>query len=50
MSDFVHKPRLEYYRALLSYDYPDLDKIIDAFIYWSNFEEYLIFRRENIRI
>ncbi|MHA1410204.1 MAG: rolling circle replication-associated protein [Candidatus Odinarchaeia archaeon] len=48
MSDFVPKPRLEYYRALLSFDNPDLEKIIDAFIYWSTFVEYLIFRKENI--
>lgn len=47
MSDFV-KPRLEYFKGLLSYDKPDLDKIIDAFIYWSKFVEYLIFRKENI--
>ncbi len=48
MSDFVPKPRLEYYRALLSFDNPDLDKIIDAFFYWSKFVEYLIFRKEKI--
>jgi len=48
MSDFVPKHRLEYYRALLSFDNPDLDKIIDIFIYWSKFVEYLIFRKENI--
>ncbi|MHA1410141.1 MAG: rolling circle replication-associated protein [Candidatus Odinarchaeia archaeon] len=48
MSNKVPKPRLEYYRALLSFDNPDLDKIIDAFIYWSKYIEYLIFRKENI--
>ncbi len=48
MSDFIQKPRLGYYRALLSYENPDLDKIIDDFIYWSKFVEYLIFRKENI--
>jgi len=48
MSNFVPKPRLEYYRALLSFDNPDLVKIIDAFIYWSKFVEYLTFRKEDI--
>lgn len=48
MSDFVPKPRLGYYKALLSYDKPNLDKIITAFIYWSKYVEYLIFRKENI--
>jgi len=48
MSDKIPKPRLEYYRALLSFDNPDLDKIIDIFIYWSKFVEYLIFRKENV--
>jgi len=48
MSDKVPKPRLGYYKALLSLENPDLDKIIDAFIYWSKFVEYLIFRKENI--
>jgi hypothetical protein len=36
------------YRTLLSFDYHDLDRIIDVFIYWSKFVEYLIFRKENI--
>jgi len=48
MSDYVPKPRLGYYRSLLSYAKPDLEKIIDAFIYWSKFVEYLIFRKQNI--
>jgi len=48
MSEKVQKPRLGYYKALLSQENPDLDKIIDAFIYWSKFVEYLIFRKENI--
>ncbi len=48
MSEQVPKPRLGYYRALLSYAEPDLEKIIQAFTYWSNFVEYLVFRRENI--
>jgi len=33
MSNQVPKPRLGSYRALLSYENPDLEKIIDAFIY-----------------
>ena len=48
MSNQIQKPRLEYYKGLLSYAEPDLEKIIDAFIYWSKFVEYLIFRKENI--
>ncbi len=48
MSDQVPKPRLGYYRALLSYADPDLERIIEAFTYWSSFVEYLVFRRENI--
>jgi len=48
MSNQVPKPRLGYYRALLSYENPDLEKIIDAFTYWSNFIEYLVFRKENV--
>jgi len=48
MSEQVPKPRLGYYRALLSYENPDLEKIVEAFIYWSSFVEYLVFRRENI--
>ena len=48
MSNQVQKPRLGHYKALLSYDNPDLEKIINAFTYWSNFTEYLVFRRENI--
>ena len=48
MSIKVSKPRLGYYRALLSYEKPDLEKIIESFIYWSRFVEYLIFRKENI--
>ena len=48
MSDIIPKPRLEHYKALLSYKNPDLDAIINAFIYWSQFVEYLIFRKENV--
>jgi len=48
MSEQVPKPRLTFYRALLSYAEPDLERIIEAFIYWSTFVEYLVFRRENI--
>jgi hypothetical protein len=48
MSNKIPKPRLGYYKALLSNDNPDLDKIIDAFIYWSKFVEYLTFRKEDI--
>lgn len=48
MSSSTPKPRLGHYKALLSFKNPDLDAIIDAFIYWSTFIEYLVFRRENI--
>ncbi|MCW4048938.1 MAG: hypothetical protein NWE89_04295 [Candidatus Bathyarchaeota archaeon] len=48
MSNHVPKPRFGYYGAFLSYEMPDLDAIIEAFIYWSNFIEYLVFRKENI--
>ena len=48
MSNQGPKPRLTFYRALLSYENPDLERIIEAFIYWSTFVEYLVFRRENI--
>jgi len=48
MSNKIQKPRLGYYKAVLSREMPDLDAIIDAFIYWSQFVEYLIFRKENI--
>ncbi|MCW4048931.1 MAG: hypothetical protein NWE89_04260 [Candidatus Bathyarchaeota archaeon] len=33
---------------MLSYENPDREKIIDAFTYWPNFVEYLVFRKENI--
>jgi hypothetical protein len=48
MSYQTDKPRLEFYRALLSYATPDLDFIKKAFVYWATFTEYLIFRKENI--
>jgi len=48
MSNKRKKPRLSYYKALLSYANPDLEKIIEAFIFWSTFVEFLVFRRENI--
>lgn len=48
MSYQNEKPRLGYYRALLSYKKPDLNLITEAFIYWATFTEYLIFRKENI--
>jgi len=48
MSSSIPKPRLGHYKALLSFKKPDLDAIIDAFIYWSTFVEFMIFRRENI--
>lgn len=48
MSSSIPKPRLGYYKAVLSRETPDLDAIINAFIYWSQFVEYLIFRKENI--
>ena len=48
MSDFVPKSRFGYYKSVLSREKPNLDDIIDAFICWSHFVEYLIFRKENI--
>jgi hypothetical protein len=48
MSNKTKKPRLGYYKALLSYSIPDLNFIIEAFINWTTFNEYLIFRKENI--
>jgi hypothetical protein len=48
MSSFIEKPRLAYYRALLSYAEPKIKEITNAFEEWSEFDEYLIFRRENI--
>lgn len=48
MSSYVNKPRLWYYRALLSYLVPDLEFIKRAFIHFALFREYLIFRKENI--
>ena len=49
MSNKIQKPRLGWYKALLSFSEPDLDRIIEAFIEWATFNEYLIFRKENIR-
>ena len=48
MSEKIQKPRLGWYKALLSFSEPDLDRIIEAFIEWATFIEYLIFRRENV--
>jgi len=48
MSNKINKPMLGRYRALLSFSEPDLDRIIEAFIEWATFTEYLIFRKENI--
>lgn len=48
MSGQIPKPRLGYYRALLSYKTPNLEQIIADFIYWSTFVEYLVFRKQNI--
>ena len=48
MSDKFHKPRLGWYRALLSLSEPDLDRIIEAFIEWATSPEYMVFRKENI--
>ena len=36
-NDFIPKPRLEFYKGLLSFKNPNLDEIIYAFIYWSKF-------------
>jgi len=48
MSFYVPKPRLVHYRALLSYDKPDLRAVKEYFVEWSKFDEYLIFRKENV--
>ncbi len=48
MSEPIKKPRISYLKALLSYDNPDLDRVIDDFTYWSNLVVYLVLRRENI--
>ena len=48
MSFKVQKPRLEHYRSKLSYADPDLEYINKGFVYWANYTEYLIFRKENI--
>jgi hypothetical protein len=42
------KPRLEYYRGLLSMENPDIEQIINAFLTWVDYTEYLIFRKENV--
>ena len=42
------KPRLGWYKSLLGHSNPDLDQIIEYFIEWSKYVEYLIFRKENI--
>jgi len=47
ISDKIQKLRLGWYKALLGYSEPDLDRIIKAFIEWATFTEYLIFRKEN---
>lgn len=48
MSSSIPKPRLGHYKALLSFKNPDFNAIINAFIYWSKFVEYLIFRKQNV--
>jgi len=42
------KPRLEYYRGLLSMENPDTEQIKNAFLTWVDYTEYLIFRKENV--
>ena len=49
--DFIYeerKPRLEYYRGLLSMKDTDIEQIMNAFLTWVKYPEYLIFRKENI--
>ncbi len=41
------KPRLNYYRALLSRDNPDIEAIMKQYLVWVDYVEYLIFRKEN---
>ena len=48
MSFHVRKPRLSHYRALLSYEEPDLEAIKSGYKEWESYDEYLIFRKENI--
>ena len=42
------KPRLAFYRGLLSRDKPDIEAIMNHFLVWVDYIEYLIFRKENI--
>jgi hypothetical protein len=49
--DFINeerKPRLEYYRGLLSMKNFDIEQIMNAFLTWVKYTGYLIFRKENI--
>ena len=41
------KPRLARYRALLSYDYVDLDLVVEAHREWCRYPEWLIFQGEH---
>lgn len=45
----IQKPRLEYYRGILSMKNPDIEKIVESFILRSKYVEYIIFRKENLR-
>ena len=44
----LEKPRLSRYQALLSYDNPDLDEIIDNYLAWVSYNEYMVFQGEHI--
>ena len=44
----LEKPRLSRYRALLSYDNPDLAEIIGNYLDWVSYNEYMIFQGEHI--
>ena len=41
------KPRLSRYRALMSYDNPDLESIERAYLDWVSYPEYMIFQGEH---
>lgn len=43
------KPRLGYYKSLIAGQTPDLETIIQYYLDWVSCDEYLIFRKEDIR-
>ena len=41
------KPRLEYFKSLLSMEGFDLNTVVYAYSYWVQFTEYLVFKGEH---